>query len=74
MAVASPEGRAICVLCRSARSLAEVAALVGVPFGVARVLVGDLIENGLVMVHQTADASGPDSETLEKVLHGLRRL
>jgi len=71
---ASPEGRTICHLCRSARSVAEVATLVGVPFGVAWVLVGDLVENGLVMVHQTADADGPDSAILEKVLHGLRRL
>lgn len=70
----SPEGRTICQLCRSARSVAEVAALVGVPLGVARVLVGDLVDNGLVMVHETADAGGPDSATLEKVLHGLRRL
>lgn len=71
---ASPEGRTICRLCRSARSVAEVAALVGVPFGVARVLVGDLVESGLVMVHETGDANGPDSAVLEKVLHGLRRL
>lgn len=70
----SPEGRTICELCRSARSVAEVAAMVGVPFGVARVLVGDLVEHGLVMVHETSDDNGPDSVILEKVLNGLRRL
>jgi len=70
----SPEGRAICRLCRSVRSVAEVAALVGVPFGVARVLIGDLVEHGLVMVHQTASDNGPNRLILEKVLNGLRRL
>ncbi len=69
-----PEGRTICRLCRSARSVAEVAALVGVPFGVARVLVGDLMDDGLVMVHDSSAADGPDNRILEKVLHGLRRL
>jgi hypothetical protein len=70
----SPEGRTICELCRSAKSIAEVAALVGVPFGVVRVLVGDLVDNGLVRVHGTADDNGPDRVILEKVLDGLRRL
>lgn len=70
----TPEARSICQLCRSVRSVAEVAALIGVPLGVARVLIGDLMEHGLVMVHQTVDDDGPDSGLLEKVLSGLRRL
>ena len=70
----TPEGRAICRLCRSARSVAEVSALIGVPLGVARVLVGDLVEDGLVMVHDSSRDGGPDSVILEKVLSGLRRL
>ncbi|MDQ6874864.1 MAG: DUF742 domain-containing protein [Actinomycetota bacterium] len=70
----TPEARTICELCRSVRSVAEVGALVGVPLGVARVLIGDLMEHGLVMVSETVDDSGPDTGLLEKVLSGLRRL
>jgi Protein of unknown function (DUF742) len=69
----SPEVSAICALCRSSRSVAEVAASLGVPLGVARVLIGDMVGEGLVLVHEpTADA--PDARLLERVLSGLRRL
>ena len=61
-------------LCRSPRSVAEVAALLDVPLGVARVLLADLLAGGAVTVHRTADAGGPDLLLMERVLHGLRRL
>ncbi|SES05209.1 Protein of unknown function [Lentzea xinjiangensis] len=63
-------------LCRSPRSVAEVAALMRLPLGVAKVLVGDMAERGLVDVHQTASAGGdtPDLGLMERVLSGLRRL
>ncbi len=70
----TPAARTICRLCRSARSVAEVAALLNVPLGVARVLVGDLLESGLIMVHDNSTAGGPDNGVLEKVLSGLKRL
>jgi Protein of unknown function (DUF742) len=65
---------AVLDLCRDPRSVAEVAALLGVPLGVARVLVGDLAAAGIVAVHRTADAAGPDLTLMERVLSGLRRL
>jgi Protein of unknown function (DUF742) len=61
-------------LCRESRSVAELAALAGVPFGVARVLVGDLAAAGAVAVHRSVDDSGPDLALMQRVLSGLRRL
>lgn len=62
-------------LTTSPRSVAEVAALMAVPLGVARVLLADLAEAGGVRVHSTADAgNGPDLTLMQRVLSGLRRL
>lgn len=68
------EHRAVIALCREPRSVAEVAALRGVPLGVARVLVGDLAGAGAVAVHRTVGTGGPDLALMERVLSGLRRL
>jgi hypothetical protein len=70
------EHRAVAELCEQARSVAEVAALLSVPLGVARVLVGDMAGLGVVTVHQTASSAGsaPDLALMERVLSGLRRL
>lgn len=62
------------VLCTRPRSVAEIAALTGVPLGVARVLLGDMLALGAISVHRTADEGGPDLALLERVLSGLRRL
>jgi hypothetical protein len=70
----SGEQLAVIDLCREPRSVAEIAALLGVPLGVARVLVGDLVAAGAVAVHRTADAAGPDMALMERVLAGLHRL
>ncbi|MGH3625177.1 MAG: DUF742 domain-containing protein [Sciscionella sp.] len=71
-----PEHQSICGLCTDARSVAEVAAHLRLPLGVARVLIGDLASLGLVMVHQSTAVVGdrPSREFLERVLSGLRRL
>ncbi|MFN2494542.1 MAG: DUF742 domain-containing protein [Pseudonocardiaceae bacterium] len=75
-ALTSVEHRAVAELCRTPRSVAEVAALLCLPLGVARVLLGDMAEIGLVVVHRTATSSGEVSEFdfMERVLSGLRRL
>lgn len=71
----SPEERSIAELCRESRSVAEVAALVRIPLGVARVLIGDLVDRGIVRVHtQTEQESAPGAALLERVLSGLRKL
>ena len=71
-----PEHRSICDLCIDMKSVAEIAALLRMPLGVARVLVGDMAESGLVSVQQPGSAEGgqPDLALLERVLLGLRNL
>jgi hypothetical protein len=70
------EHQRVVELCHSPRSVAEVAALMRLPLGVVKVLLGDMAERGLVDVHQTASAGGdtPDLGLMERVLSGLRRL
>lgn len=71
------EHRAVAdLLLEQTRSVAEVAALLSLPLGVARVLLGDMAAGGTVTVHQTASTAGdlPDLALMERVLSGLRRL
>ena len=70
------EHRAVAELCEQTRSVAEVAALLSIPLGVARVVLGDMVGLNLVTVHQTASSAGnePDLALMERVLSGLRRL
>jgi hypothetical protein len=58
------------------QSLAEVAALLVMPFGVVRVLVADMVADGFLTVHQAAHEQtvGDRLQVLERVLSGLRRL
>lgn len=74
--VCSAEHAAIAQLCTEIRSVAEVAALLALPLGVARVLLADMIDTGLVHVHRNPlDAGGmADLSLLERVLDGLHRL
>ncbi len=76
MASLQVEHRAVAELCEQTRSVAEVAALLSLPLGVARVLLGDMAGLGVVTVHQTASSAGsaPDLALMERVLSGLRRL
>jgi hypothetical protein len=71
-----PEHRSICDLCQDTRSVAEVAALLKLPLGVVRVLIGDVAGLGLVLVHTAAPTVGdrPSIEFMERVLSGLRRI
>jgi hypothetical protein len=74
--VAGPEHRTILRLCATPHSVAELAALLPMPLGVARVLLGDLAAAGSVAVHRTvgsADAA-PDVALMQRVLAGLQRL
>jgi hypothetical protein len=76
VAVVQLEHRAVAELCTQTRSVAEIAALLPVPLGVARVLLGDMAALGLVVVHQRKSSNGdlPDLALMERVLSGLRRL
>jgi hypothetical protein len=74
--ICSAEHAAIAQLCTDMRSVAEVAALLSLPLGVARVLLADMIDTGLVHVHRNPTGWGdaPSLALLERVLDGLYRL
>ena len=62
-------------LCVQPRSVAEIAAYLAVPLGVARVLVADLVAEGMVNVEATLAPDANDAERrelIERVLSGLR--
>lgn len=74
--VRSIEHRRICDLCLDTRSVAEIAAHLHLPLGVVKVLVGDMADIGLVLLHQTELILGDRSsrDFMERVLLGLRGL
>jgi hypothetical protein len=76
LAMLQVEHQAVAELCEQTRSVAEVAALLQIPLGVARVLLGDMAGDGVVTVHQSASSTGnmPDLALMDRVLRGLRRL
>ncbi len=53
------EHAAILDVCRQPISVAEVAARIDVPLGVAQILVGDLADVGLVRVHEATPTAEP---------------
>lgn len=58
-------------------SVAEIAAVLSLPLGVARVLIGDLVTQGYLRVHTTLGDSSTDDERREligRTLRGLRAL
>ena len=70
------EHQSIAEHCQHPRSVAEVGALLSVPLGVAKVLLGDMADLGLITVHNTVTETGSAShlKLMERVLSGLRRL
>ncbi|GAA2451266.1 DUF742 domain-containing protein [Streptomyces sp. NPDC051041] len=72
----SPEHVDIVELCRhTPQSVAELAAELDLPIGVVRVLVGDLVDAGLVHVNRPVPpAELPDESILRDVINGLRAL
>ena len=69
------ERRSIVESCQQTQSIAEISAHLGMPVNVTRILVGDMFEEGLVVVYQPpTQGTRPSVELLERVLHGLRGL
>ena len=67
----------ILALSAASPSVAEIAAMLSVPLGVARVLIGDLVTQGYLRVHTTLGDSATDDERREligRTLRGLRAL
>ncbi|GLY31744.1 DUF742 domain-containing protein [Kineosporia sp. NBRC 101731] len=65
------EHRQIVQLCREPTSLAEISASLKVPFGVARVLVSDLVADGSVVVTQREELS---IQLIERIRDRVRAL
>ena len=74
----TPERRRILDLSTaSILSVAELSAHLSLPLGVIRVLVGDLADEGLVVVHTGSPSSAPAATrltVLESVLNGISAL
>ncbi|MFB7285303.1 DUF742 domain-containing protein [Actinacidiphila glaucinigra] len=72
----SPEHLDIVELCRAEpMSVAELAADLDLPVGVVRVLIGDVLEAGLVHITRPVPpAELPDAGLLRDVIDGLRAL
>jgi hypothetical protein len=72
--VAAPEARSIVEFCQYPASVAEVAAHLALPLGVTRVLVGDLVSIGAVVVDSGTPDAATDVVLLERLLDGIRAL
>jgi hypothetical protein len=74
-ALLQSESLAIVTMCSRPLSLAEIGAALRVPVGVARVLVGDLVNAGYLVAHlpqHTTRDGGPTQAILGRLLDGLR--
>jgi DNA-binding transcriptional ArsR family regulator len=71
----APERIRILELCRRPITVADLASAAGLPLGVVRVLLSDLVDAGLVRVSRQAPAGRvTDRDLLRKVLDGLHSL
>ena len=70
---AAPDCERIVEICAQPQSVAEIAAHVQVPLGVAKVLIDDLLDQGRLEVCSDWGSSiAPDYHVLQKVLEGLK--
>jgi hypothetical protein len=73
--LSSQHRRVMSCLAVQARPVAELASEVGLPIGVLRVLLGDLLEYGLISVRpERGKGSTPTESLLREVINGLRAL
>jgi len=69
-----PEHIQVLRMCRLPVSVADLAADLDLPLGVVRILLADMRERGLVMIHQPVPTRLSDPRILREVADGLRRL
>jgi Protein of unknown function (DUF742) len=67
------ELRQIVQMCQRPTSVAEIAAGIGVPLGVARVLIADLMSSGYAFSHEQ-DEEALSVETIERIVRRVRAL
>lgn len=68
------ERRDIVNLCRNTQSVAEIAAMLGLHIGVAKVLVADLAALGYVVVRRPGTKPSQDLGMIERVIRGLEAI
>lgn len=69
------ERRRIVEICQRPVSVAEVSSMLGVPIGVARVLIADLIDERLLAEHEFVGFGAPLTRSLlERIREGVRAL
>jgi hypothetical protein len=69
-----PEHRRLLSLCRQPTPIVDLTSEIDLPLGVVRVLLGDLISEGLVRVLSTQKQPATDQRLLRMVLDGLESL
>ncbi|WP_433795281.1 DUF742 domain-containing protein [Actinoplanes sp. CA-252034] len=74
LASLGPEMQAMVELCVEPISVAEISARLGLHLGVTKILVADLRAAGYLDVHITDTLSPLSSDTILRVMHGLRAL
>ena len=68
------EAREIVRLCTTPLAVAEIAVRLRLHLGVARVLVGDLLESGDLSVRRPESGQHRDAQILERVIRGLEAI
>ncbi|MGE0880852.1 MAG: DUF742 domain-containing protein [Acidimicrobiia bacterium] len=68
------EHSAVAEACETALSVAEIAVAVGIPLGVARVIVADLGNDGIVELSDVTDEETRDIAFLQRLIDGVRSL
>jgi hypothetical protein len=69
------EHRHIVQICQRPQSVAEIANSLGMPIGVTRVLIGDLLTERYLTVHEHLDVYAyPSRSLLERIRDGVRAL
>lgn len=70
-----PEHRDIIEVTQEPAAVADVASALDLPLGVVRVLLSELVQDGLVSMHESVTAVGRNDENvLKAVISGLRAL
>lgn len=70
----APERRAVLDLCREPITVADLAAGLGLPLGVVRIVLDDLVHDGLIDVRVADHGWETDPALLERVIDAIRAL